>query len=77
MVAIRKDCCTLATILSRADSACFAAKDQGRNRIHIAKDEDRVIEQRHEQMQWVGRIEKALEDVITSYSIHYTKLYED
>jgi len=62
MVAIRKDCCTLATILSRADSACFAAKDQGRNRIHIAKDEDRVIEQRHEQMQWVGRIEKALED---------------
>jgi len=62
MVAIRKDCCTLATILSRADSACFAAKDQGRNRIHIARDEDRVIEQRHEQMQWVGRIEKALED---------------
>lgn len=62
MVAIRKDCCTLATILSRADSACYAAKDHGRNRIHIAKDDDMVIRQRHEQMQWVGRIEKALEE---------------
>ena len=62
LVAIRKDCCTLATILSRADSACYAAKDHGRNRIHIAKEDDHVIRQRHEQMQWVGRIERALEE---------------
>ena len=62
LVAIRKDCCTLATILSRADSACYAAKDNGRNRIHIAKEDDHVIRLRHEQMQWVGRIEKALEE---------------
>jgi Amt family ammonium transporter len=61
MVAIQKDCCTLATILSRADTACYAAKDQGRHRIHVAKEDDSVIAQRHEQMQWVGRIEKALE----------------
>ncbi len=60
MVAIRKDCCTLATILSRADTACYAAKDNGRNQIHVANDDDHVVKLRHEQMQWVGRIEKAL-----------------
>jgi ammonium transporter, Amt family len=62
MVAIRKDCCLLSTILSKADSACYAAKDNGRNRIHVARDDDHVIRHRHEQMQWVGRIEKALEE---------------
>ncbi|HHH72341.1 MAG TPA: EAL domain-containing protein [Sulfuricurvum sp.] len=62
MVAIRKECCTLATILSRADSACYAAKDHGRNRIHIANDDDIVVLQRQEQMQWINRIERALED---------------
>lgn len=62
LVAIRKDCCTLATILSRADSACYAAKDHGRNRIHVANDDDRVIQLRQEQMQWVNRIEHALEE---------------
>ncbi len=62
MVAIQKECCTLATILSRADSACYAAKDHGRNRIHIANDDDIVVLQRQEQMQWINRIERALED---------------
>lgn len=62
LVAIRKDCCTLATILSRADSACYAAKDNGRNRIHVANDDDQVIQLRQEQMQWINRIEHALEE---------------
>jgi len=60
MVAIRHDCCSLTTILSRADTACYAAKDNGRNQIHVANDDDEVVQLRHEQMQWVGRIEKAL-----------------
>ena len=61
MVAIRHDCCTMTTILSRADTACYAAKDSGRNQIHIANDDDQIVKLRHEQMQWIGRIEAALE----------------
>ncbi len=61
MVAIRHDCCSMTTILSRADTACYAAKDGGRNQIYVANDDDHVVKLRHEQMQWVGRVESALE----------------
>jgi len=62
MVAIQKGCCTLAMLLARADAACYAAKEEGRNRIHVATEDDSIIRRRHEQMQWVGRIEKALDE---------------
>ncbi|WP_345986097.1 EAL domain-containing protein [Sulfurimonas sp. HSL-1656] len=62
MVAVEKGCCTLSVLLARADTACYAAKEQGRNRIHIATEDDSVIRLRHEQMQWIGRIELALEE---------------
>ncbi|MHC3993792.1 putative bifunctional diguanylate cyclase/phosphodiesterase [Thiomicrolovo sp. ZZH C-3] len=62
MVAIEKGCCTLAVLLSRADTACYAAKEEGRNRIHMATEDDSIVRLRHEQMQWIGRIERALEE---------------
>lgn len=62
MVSIRKNCCSLATLLSRADTACYAAKDAGRNRIYVAKEDDQLVRTQHEQMQWVSRIEEVLED---------------
>ena len=52
---------TLGDLLSRVDSACYAAKSDGGNRIHIYRADDRLIEDRNSQLQWVSRINTALE----------------
>lgn len=49
-------------LLKHADAACYQAKDQGRNRIHVYRPEDAEIAQRHGEMQWVTRINKALDE---------------
>lgn len=46
--------------LSQVDSACFAAKDAGRDRARFAGDSDEV-EQRYTEMDMVGRIASSLE----------------
>jgi EAL domain-containing protein (putative c-di-GMP-specific phosphodiesterase class I) len=53
---------TLAQVLSAADSACYAAKDKGRNRIHVYAASDEGLTQRHGQMQWIPRLHQALTD---------------
>ncbi|MFL9913402.1 EAL domain-containing protein [Paraburkholderia sp. RL17-337-BIB-A] len=53
---------TTACILRAADSACFAAKQAGRNRVHAYFGADEVIESHHEDMQWVRRLEQALDN---------------
>ncbi len=50
-----------ANVLSLADSACFLAKEEGRNRIHIYHRNDEDLARQHGEMQWVSRIQKALE----------------
>jgi diguanylate cyclase (GGDEF)-like protein/PAS domain S-box-containing protein len=53
---------TLASVFRAADSACYAAKEQGRNRVHVYKRDDQELAQRHGEMQWVLRIQEALAD---------------
>ncbi len=48
-------------ILSSADMACYAAKDAGRNRVHVYKPSDEAITERFGQMHWASRISTALE----------------
>jgi diguanylate cyclase (GGDEF)-like protein/PAS domain S-box-containing protein len=47
-------------VLQAADAACYAAKDQGRNRVHVYQEDDAIVAQRHGEMQWVARVKRAL-----------------
>lgn len=49
-------------LLQAADAACQIAKEQGRNRVHLAEGNDAELSERREQMEWVGRIRAALEE---------------
>jgi diguanylate cyclase (GGDEF)-like protein/PAS domain S-box-containing protein len=62
LVAITRMTTNLTDLLRVADAACYMAKDKGRNRIHVSHAEDSEIAQRHGEMQWVTRIQHALED---------------
>jgi diguanylate cyclase (GGDEF)-like protein/PAS domain S-box-containing protein len=61
LVPISRDSGTLSDILSSADSACYAAKDAGRNRVHIYNIEDSELSMRRNEMHWVAEITNALE----------------
>jgi diguanylate cyclase (GGDEF)-like protein/PAS domain S-box-containing protein len=61
LVPITAESGTLTDVLSAADSACYLAKDQGRNRIHIYQPDDEAVVERHGQMQWVQRLQDVLE----------------
>lgn len=51
----------LAHIMSAADSACFVAKDLGRNRFHLYQPDDAELTLRRSEMLWLPRIQKALQ----------------
>ena len=61
LVSITDAVTTLSEVLMHADIACYMAKEMGRNRIHVYHPEDDNMVNLHSQMQWVGRINQALE----------------
>jgi diguanylate cyclase (GGDEF)-like protein/PAS domain S-box-containing protein len=48
-------------VLKAADTACYIAKEEGRNRIHLFDEDDKVYTQRQGEMEWVHRIYRAIE----------------
>lgn len=53
---------TSAAVMQAADTACYAAKEAGRNRVHAWFDTDHTIRVRHGEMQWASRLEQALDE---------------
>jgi diguanylate cyclase (GGDEF)-like protein/PAS domain S-box-containing protein len=62
VVPITPDNEDVASILSAADSACIAAKEAGRNRVHSFAENDIELMRRRREMQWAARINSALEE---------------
>lgn len=52
---------TLSDLISRVDSACYSAKGDGGNRIHVYQSDDMQHKNHNYQLQWVSRIHAALE----------------
>ncbi|HXS29108.1 MAG TPA: EAL domain-containing protein [Steroidobacteraceae bacterium] len=62
VVPITADNEDVASVLSAADSACAAAKEGGRNRVHSFAENDVELMRRRREMQWAARINAALEE---------------
>lgn len=62
MVIIDKETTNISDVLSHADTACYTAKDAGRNRIHKFEPGDEDSLKRHNEMQWVAKINKAIDE---------------
>lgn len=52
----------MAQILSAADHACYVAKERGRNRIQLYQSDDAEVMRRTDEMNWVVRIHRTLEE---------------
>ena len=50
------------TMLRAADTSCYAAKEAGRNRVHVWFDSDQAARARQGEMHWAERIGQALDD---------------
>jgi len=49
-------------IISKADTACFMAKEKGRNRVHVYRADDEEMVQRHGEMQVLTSITEAFDE---------------
>lgn len=52
---------TLKDVLAWADTACYVAKENGRNRLHVYREDDETT-RRYSEMEWANRLRRALDE---------------
>jgi diguanylate cyclase (GGDEF)-like protein/PAS domain S-box-containing protein len=52
----------ISNVMRSADAACYAAKDAGRNRIHVYSEDNLEVAQRHQEMQRIVEINQAFDE---------------
>lgn len=62
VVQLRESWSSVSAVLQAADTACYAAKEAGRDRVHIYADSDDAIVGQRRETRWVRQIETALDD---------------
>jgi diguanylate cyclase (GGDEF)-like protein/PAS domain S-box-containing protein len=60
VVSIDRSAQSVAGVMSAVDVACYAAKDQGRNRVHLYEADN--VPERHREMHWVSKLQRACDD---------------
>ena len=61
VVSIGPDSGNMVAVMRDADSACYIAKEAGRNRVHVHSDDDEQLTRLRDERSWIERIERALE----------------
>lgn len=62
VAAITSESRDMESVLAAADTACYVAKDKGRNRVQAYQEGDEEVTTRHGQMNWVSRITRSVEE---------------
>ena len=61
LVSIDEQSTDTGSLLASADTACYSAKEAGRNRVHVYDKSDSEAARRRGEMQWLPKIHRALE----------------
>lgn len=72
LVEITHETGSIANLLSAADTACYMAKDRGRNRVCVHRAQDAEVKRLHGEAEWVGRITRAFEE--NRFQLYYQKI---
>ncbi len=73
LVPITSETESTAQIMLQADIACYAAKDGGRNRVHVYNSKDNTVNERHAELTRVSDLRNALQENLFCLYYQYVK----